>query len=188
MTSGRRTAASPSSRFRRVPPGPHLGDGRGPDRPAARDQQAPVDLRACPDDHRRTPAGNSRKVRSPRRARPRWRRHGGAPGCILEYLKEGSAPSASKSGSYRRASSPPRQHGAPDLNQISGINEAAMGQNDKVVSGRAVEARQKSAYVGAEMWFDNFARYQEQPRPQALGDRPGLLHRAPAVPGAERRR
>jgi hypothetical protein len=51
---------------------------------------------------------------------------------------------------------------AQDLHEIAGINPDALGQNGQVVSGRAVEARQRSAYVGAEGYFESFERYQEQ--------------------------
>lgn len=48
-----------------------------------------------------------------------------------------------------------------DLKEISGINDSALGNLDRVQSGRAVIARQRQAIVGAEEYFDNFARSRE---------------------------
>ena len=45
-----------------------------------------------------------------------------------------------------------------DLHEISGINESALGQLDRVQSGRALEARQRQAVIGLQMYMDNFAR------------------------------
>lgn len=48
-----------------------------------------------------------------------------------------------------------------DLKDISGVNDSALGNLDRVQSGRAIQARQKQAVVGAEMYFDNFSRSRE---------------------------
>lgn len=48
-----------------------------------------------------------------------------------------------------------------DLKEISGINDSALGQIDKVQSGRAIQARQKQAVLGAETYFDNFSRTRQ---------------------------
>ena len=48
-----------------------------------------------------------------------------------------------------------------DLNRISGINEAALGELDRVQSGRALEARQRQAVIGLQMYMDNFSRTKE---------------------------
>lgn len=45
-----------------------------------------------------------------------------------------------------------------DLHKISGINESAMGAIDRVQSGRALEARQRQAVLGVQMYMDNFKR------------------------------
>lgn len=50
---------------------------------------------------------------------------------------------------------------AGDLFEISGINESAVGQVDKVQSGRAILARQESAAHGAELYYSNFSRSRE---------------------------
>lgn len=48
-----------------------------------------------------------------------------------------------------------------DLFEISGINESAVGDVDKVQSGRAILARQESAAHGAELYYSNFSRSRE---------------------------
>lgn len=48
-----------------------------------------------------------------------------------------------------------------DMRQISGVNEAALGIDDKVQSGRAWEARQRQAVIGIQMYLDNFSRSKE---------------------------
>lgn len=45
-----------------------------------------------------------------------------------------------------------------DIRRISGINEAALGQMDTVQSGRALEARQRQAVIGVQVYMDNFSR------------------------------
>lgn len=48
---------------------------------------------------------------------------------------------------------------AEDLRLISGINESALGETDpKVMSGRAIEARQKQAVISIQLYMDNFER------------------------------
>lgn len=48
-----------------------------------------------------------------------------------------------------------------DLKEIAGINDSALGQIDKVQSGRAIQARQQQSIIGAEMYYDNFSYYQQ---------------------------
>lgn len=45
-----------------------------------------------------------------------------------------------------------------DLRSISGINESALGELDRVQSGRAIEARQRQAVLSVQMYMDNFKR------------------------------
>lgn len=45
-----------------------------------------------------------------------------------------------------------------DLKEIAGINDSALGQLDRVQSGRAIEARQKQTVLGTEMYMDNNKR------------------------------
>ena len=48
-----------------------------------------------------------------------------------------------------------------DLNQISGINQDALGEPSRAVSVRAVLAKQKQAVIGLRMYSDNFKRSKE---------------------------
>lgn len=48
--------------------------------------------------------------------------------------------------------------GRNDLREISGINEAALGQVDQVQSGRALEAKQRQAVIAVQMYTDNFSQ------------------------------
>lgn len=45
-----------------------------------------------------------------------------------------------------------------DMKTISGVNESALGQDDKVISGKAIEARQRQAIIGIETYLDNMDR------------------------------
>lgn len=51
--------------------------------------------------------------------------------------------------------------GADDLREISGINESALGQLDRVQSGRALEARTRQAVVSIQTYMDNMSRTKE---------------------------
>lgn len=48
-----------------------------------------------------------------------------------------------------------------DLREVSGINESALGELDRVQSGRAIEARQRQAVLSLQLYFDNFSRSKE---------------------------
>jgi hypothetical protein len=45
-----------------------------------------------------------------------------------------------------------------DLKDIAGINEAALGQEMAVQSGRAIQAKQRQAVLSIQMYMDNFKR------------------------------
>lgn len=45
-----------------------------------------------------------------------------------------------------------------DLKEISGVNDSALGQIDRVQSGRAIEARQRQTVIAIEPYLDNMAR------------------------------
>lgn len=45
-----------------------------------------------------------------------------------------------------------------DLKEIAGINDAALGNLDRVQSGRAIEARTRQSVLGIEMYNDNWKR------------------------------
>jgi hypothetical protein len=47
------------------------------------------------------------------------------------------------------------------LRRISGVNEAALGEQDKVQSGRALEAKQRQAVISLQVYMDNHKRTKE---------------------------
>ncbi|MER8602801.1 hypothetical protein NKH48_03265 [Mesorhizobium sp. M1233] len=50
------------------------------------------------------------------------------------------------------------QKAQDDIRTISGINESALGEIDRVQSGRAIEARQRQAVIAIQLYMDNFSR------------------------------
>lgn len=48
-----------------------------------------------------------------------------------------------------------------DLKEIAGINDAALGQLDRVQSGRAIEARQRQSVLSIQTYMDNMSRTQK---------------------------
>ena len=53
------------------------------------------------------------------------------------------------------------KNAAQDIKEISGINDSALGNVDRVQSGRAILARQRQSVVGADDYFANFSRTRE---------------------------
>jgi hypothetical protein len=89
------------------------------------------------------------------------RLHGAAPGINVKWKrnKEGaSEPHRIEPGGYPQGLDRLEEKAADDMHAISGINESALGQLDKVQSGRAIEARQRQAVLSIQMYSDNFAR------------------------------
>lgn len=90
------------------------------------------------------------------------RNFGAAPGVIIKY--KGNAENKPQQIS---PAAPPTSHerleqkADMDVHKISGINESAMGNIDKVQSGRAIEGRQRQALVAIQMYFDNFTRSKQ---------------------------
>lgn len=86
---------------------------------------------------------------------------GGRPGIHIAY-KQGKPepkkiqPSATPTNVERLVESQTQ-----NLKEIAGINDSALGQIDRVQSGKAVIARQKQSILGAETYFDNFSRSRE---------------------------
>jgi hypothetical protein len=85
---------------------------------------------------------------------------GAAPGFMLEWTGEHEprqlAP-ATPPVAHERL----EQKADTDLMKISGINESALGQLDRVQSGRAIEARQRQAVIAIQMYMDNFTRTKQ---------------------------
>ena len=88
------------------------------------------------------------------------RLYGSAPGINVKYKRNegGEKPQRLEPGGYPQGLDRLEEKSANDLNEISGINQAALGQLDQVQSGRAIEARQRQAVLSIQMYSDNFAR------------------------------
>jgi hypothetical protein len=86
---------------------------------------------------------------------------GSRPGLVVEYRKGSNPPAriqpAAPPGSLKLL----EESAAKDLKEIAGINDSALGNVDRVQSGRAIEARQRQAIVAHERAFDNMARTRE---------------------------
>ena len=88
------------------------------------------------------------------------RRYGSSAGIHVKYkeTQAGGKPERLEAGNYPQGLDRLEQKAADDLYQISGVNESAMGQLDRVQSGRAIEARQRQAVLAIQLYQDNFTR------------------------------
>jgi len=86
--------------------------------------------------------------------------HGGAAGLNIEY-KGQSPPERIQPGQMPTGIERLEQAATLDLKEIAGINDSALGQVDRVQSGRAIEARQKQSVLGLEMYMDNMKRTKD---------------------------
>jgi hypothetical protein len=85
--------------------------------------------------------------------------HGGAPGINIEWRGSSEMkPERIEPGSMPTAIRELEQAATLDLKEIAGINDSALGQVDRVQSGRAIEGRQRQSILGAESYFDNMRR------------------------------
>lgn len=82
---------------------------------------------------------------------------GSSPGFMLKWKGEKEphqmAPAAPAMAHERL-----EQKAQDDIRTISGINESALGELDRVQSGRAIEARQRQAVIAIQLYMDNFTR------------------------------
>lgn len=88
------------------------------------------------------------------------RLYGSSPGINVKYKrKEGSeAPKRIEPGNFPQGLDRLEEKANADMHEISGINQSALGQLDRVQSGRAIEARQRQAVLSIQMYSDNFSR------------------------------
>lgn len=87
--------------------------------------------------------------------------YGSSPGIHVKWKRGpngAESPKRIEPGGYPQGLDRLEEKASVDLYQISGINESALGQLDKVQSGRAIEARQRQAVLSIQMYTDNFAR------------------------------
>ena len=89
------------------------------------------------------------------------KQYGSSPGVHVKYKRGPSGsepPRRLEPGGYPQGLDRLEEKSGNDLYQISGINESALGQIDRVQSGRAIEARQRQAVISIQMYSDNFTR------------------------------
>lgn len=86
---------------------------------------------------------------------------GSRPGIHIKYREGYNAPTRIQPAAPPTAMKTLVDMSENDLKEISGVNDSALGNLDRVQSGRAIQARQKQAVVGAEIYFDNFSRSRE---------------------------
>jgi hypothetical protein len=86
------------------------------------------------------------------------KKHGSTPGFHLEW-KGTVEPKVIEPAAPPMAHERLESKSDEDMRRISGINEAALGQNQqKVRSGKAIEAEQRQAVVSIQLYLDNFKR------------------------------
>lgn len=93
---------------------------------------------------------------------------GGRPGIHIEYKTGKKAPERIQPAAIPSNVKLLEDQATQDLKEISGINDSALGQIDRVQSGRAILARQKQSVVGADSWFKNFSRGRQLKGKQRL--------------------
>jgi len=87
------------------------------------------------------------------------RQFGAAPGIHIKWKGD-----TNQKPSKIEASPPPtsmerlEMHAQDDIKQQAGINDSALGELDRVQSGRALEARQRQAVIALQVYMDNFHR------------------------------
>lgn len=87
-------------------------------------------------------------------------RDGARPGVQIQFdvekAKEAGKPARIAMGEFPIGLERLEKNAGDDIEYIAGFNKAAMGQLDRVQSGRAIEARTRAAMVGLEPYFDAF--------------------------------
>jgi hypothetical protein len=86
---------------------------------------------------------------------------GAAPGVIIKYKKGTKGPERMDSAPTPQALKMLEESSTADIKDIAGINESSLGSLDRVQSGAAIEARQRQAVIGLQMYMDNFKRSKE---------------------------
>jgi hypothetical protein len=88
------------------------------------------------------------------------KRHGAAPGYTMKW-KGDKEPKRIEPGATPMAQERLEEDAVEDIRQIAGINESALGELDRVQSGRAIEARQRQAVIALQVYLDNHSRSKE---------------------------
>lgn len=95
------------------------------------------------------------------RNKEKLRQHGAEPGVNVQW-KGDKEPKRLEPGGYPQGLDRLEEKAGNDLMAISGINESALGQLDRVQSGRAIEARQRQSVIALQPYLDNFSRSKKQ--------------------------
>jgi len=89
----------------------------------------------------------------------RFKKFGSSAGFNMEWTgTEGHEPQRIEPATPAVAAERLEDRARNDLRDISGFNEAALGQLDQVQSGRALEARQRQAVLAVQMYLSNYTR------------------------------
>ena len=84
-------------------------------------------------------------------------RFGSTPGVMVKWRGDPAGqPTRIEPGTIPTGYDRLAEQRAQDLKEISGINDAALGQLDRVQSGRALEARQRQAVLAVQPYLENF--------------------------------
>jgi hypothetical protein len=86
---------------------------------------------------------------------------GSSPGVNIKYKAGKPAPEQIEPNSPPMAQERLELRADDDIKQISGINESSLGQDERVQSGRAVQAKQRQAVLSIQMYMDNLKRSKE---------------------------
>lgn len=86
---------------------------------------------------------------------------GAAPGVIIKHKKGTRGPERMDSAPAPQALKMLEDTAVDKIKAIAGINESALGSLDRVQSGAAIDARQRQAVIGLQMYNDNFKRSKE---------------------------
>lgn len=82
---------------------------------------------------------------------------GSRPGINIEW-KGQNPPTRIEPGGYPVGHDKLEEKSRNDMLEISGINESALGELDRVQSGRALEARQRQTVIALQPYLDNFSQ------------------------------
>lgn len=87
--------------------------------------------------------------------------HGSRAGVHVEYKDGFDAPRRIEPAASPVAMKKLEEDANNDMKEISSVNDSALGNLDRVQSGRAIQARQRQSIMGTELYFDNYSRTRE---------------------------
>ena len=90
----------------------------------------------------------------------RLQKFGSTPGYLMKW-KGTVAPKKIEPSPFPHGLEKLDERANEEMAEISGLNKSAMGELDKVQSGRAIEARQRSAVLSIQPYLDNYSRTKE---------------------------